>query len=737
MKRHVLVKISGLVAIFAAFCMAPHMMSSHPSSPMVELSSGDSWLAQLSGANVRVSDRANEALLAGSLSNLDEFDGFLRTFHLAATEPAFTCFSHGTPEEEAAILLKYPLLGNPPPPNPLAFFTGTSWTPVGEGLTLTWSLVPDGTFIPSFGTGAGASSDMFATFDAQFAAAGGRATWVSLVEQFLERWTELNGNTYVRITQAGVDWDDGAAFNTSPGSATRGDIRISGRSIDGGTGSNILAFNFFPTNADMVIDTDNNWANSANNFRFFRNVLMHEHGHGIGLFHLCSSNSNHLMEPFINTSFDGLQHDDVRAAQRQHGDPFEPDNTVAEATDLGIFNIGDSQIVGLVPSPNINFTDNLSIDDDSEEDWFQFTVTEETGVTILASPRGIAYDNSPQNGDGSCPGAPGIPINSTMASDLKLQLFNTAGFVCATGDNIGDVCATNVDCLPNDICIGGGANGLMCTSSLECPGGTCGATCGVPMAESDLAIGSEEVLSDVRLAVAGSYFIRVSGRVLDTADGQTQLYRLSVAVTDPPAALPPVAAVAPLNISKDRYISFDPSGNGSETVAIRVAVPGGGFKYVGNVQDQGASGFFAQLVNAPEFRVWPETVIHVRGCEFAPGNSYDVESTLDDIAFSTPFAAVTTSVPSPREYGDVIGVFNGIDWAAPDGLVTANDVLAVVLTFQLSPFAPHKARVDLVPQTANTIIAGDDILSVVLGFSSQPYPFGTDCSTGTCVPSCP
>ncbi len=734
MKRHVLLKLSGIVAIIVAVCLAPRMQSSYRSSPMINLSSGASWLAQVSGGDVRVYGGVDETLLSTSLANTDAFDGFLQTLNLAATTPAFTCFSHGTPEEEAAILLKYPDIGNPPAPNPLAFFTGSSWSPVGEGLTLTWSLVPDGTFIPAFNSGAGASSNMFATFDSQF---GGRARWINLVEQFLGRWTELNGNTYVRITQPGVDWDDGAAFNTSPGSATRGDIRISGRSIDGASGSNILAFNFFPTNADMVIDTDNSWASPTNNFRFFRNVLMHEHGHGIGLFHVCSSNSNHLMEPFINTTFDGLQHDDVRGAQRQHGDPFEPDNSIAEATDLGTFNIGDSQDVGTVPIPAINFTNNLSIDDDNEEDWFKFAVTEESGVTITVSPSGFTYDNSGQNGDGSCPGAPGSPYDSTEAADLNVTLYDEAGLICASGSNVGAVCTSNIDCLPNDTCIGGGADGLMCTDPVDCPDGTCGGICGVPMEVSDLPIGSAEVLADVRLPIAGNYYIRIGERLDDDIDGETQLYTLNIAVTTPPAASPPVAAISPFSFPKDRYITFDPSGNSATPIAIRVTVPGGGFKYVGNVQDLGAAGFFAKLVNAPEFRAWPETVIHVRGCEFAPGNSYVVESTLDDIEFSTPFVAMTTDVPLPREFGDIIGPFNGVDWEAPDGLVTANDITAVVLAFQLNPLAPHRSRVDLTPQIANTIIGGDDILAVVLGFSSQTYPYGSDCLTGTCVPSCP
>ncbi len=731
MKLNVWLKMSGLIVLTVAVYLAPQLWSTHWTSSTTAVSSGDAWLTRLSGGHVYSYDRT-ASLLPAELLDFDGFESFLQTLHLAAIQPTYTCFSRGTPEEQEAILRKYSDLGNPRPTDPLAFFSGSSWTPVGEGTTLTWSLVPDGTFIP--GSGA-APSNMFAVFDAQFAGVGGRAKWISLVEQFLGRWTELNGNTYVRITLPGVDWDDGASFSGSPGSSTRGDIRISGRSIDGATGSNVLAFNFFPTNGDMVIDTDNNWSNSANNFRFLRNVLMHEHGHGIGLAHVCSTNSKQLMEPFIDTSFDGVQHDDVRGGHRQHGDPFEPDNTVAQATDLGTLNIGDSIVVGTVPSPSISSTDNLSIDDDDEEDWFQFTVVEEVGVTISAIPRGLTYDNSQQFGDGSCDS--GNPFDSTATADLNLKLFAASGFVCASGDDLGTVCSSDTDCLPNDRCLGGSEDGVLCTAAVECPGGTCGGVCGVPLEESDLPIGLREDLTDVRLPVAGTYFVRVGERPDDDISGETQLYRFTINVTTPPAAKPPVAAIDPFGFPKDRYITFDPSANGITPIAIRVTVPGGGFKYVGNVQDLGSAGFFAELIATAEFRVWPETVLHVRGCEFAPGNAYVVESTLDDIEFSTQFMAVTTAVPAPREFGDVVGSFNGVDWAAPDGIVTTNDILAAVLNFQLNPIAPHKARVDLVPKVANTIIASDDILAVVRGFASDPYFFGTDCSTGTCIPSCP
>ena len=59
------------------------------------------------------------------------------------------------------------------------------------------------------------------------------------------------------------------------------DMRMAGHPIDGNSG--ILAFNYFPNTGDMVIDTsDNFFATTTSNSLRLRNVLAHEHGHGLG-----------------------------------------------------------------------------------------------------------------------------------------------------------------------------------------------------------------------------------------------------------------------------------------------------------------------------------------------------------------------------------------------------------------------------------------------------------------------
>ncbi len=328
------------------------------------------------------------------------------------------CFAPGTPPE---IMEAFTQATQPSDDSALAFFAGNSWSGIATPKHLTWSLVPDGITVPSTGIndnlGDPAPSELFARMDALFA--GNRALWIGLIEQMFDRWSQLTGVTYSRVTLGSNDWDDGGFFWASRRSATRGDIRIAMRNID--NASNVIAFNFFPTIGDMVLDRSENWAQSSNNFRFLRNVLMHEHGHALGLSHVCSSDTAQLMEPFINLSFDGLQHDDLRGGHRQHGDPFEPNDNAATASDLGLLAIGSSTTLGSVPAPPIANSSILSIETDGRNDWFSFTVDSPASVSVTITPVGRTYDSSPQVGR-NC--TSGNPVDSLRMANLDFTIFD-------------------------------------------------------------------------------------------------------------------------------------------------------------------------------------------------------------------------------------------------------------------------------------------------------------------------
>jgi len=259
----------------------------------------------------------------------------------------------------------------------------------------------------------------------------------------------------------------------------RGDVRIAGHNIDGGSGT--LAYNFFPNFSDMVIDTgDMNgpgsfYGNTANNSVRLRNVLMHEAGHGLGFNHVESNDAQFLMEPFINTNFQGPQFDDILALHRGYGDVFEFDgnDTAASATSLGVISDGQTVIIGedaadtVVDAADIDL---VSIDDDSDADLFSFTVNSSSTVDLTLTPLGPTYNQGPQNGSQST-------FVSQSQSDLTLAVVDTDGTTVLSIANSG-------------------------------------------------GIGVGETLSNIPLAAAGQYFVRVTG-----SNNAVQLYQLALTVS--------------------------------------------------------------------------------------------------------------------------------------------------------------------------------------------------------------
>jgi len=143
----------------------------------------------------------------------------------------------------------------------------------GDPVTITWSILPDGTAIASNGSIPSESSDPSNLIAFLNGIYGNQVTWLALMQQTFDRWEELTGIRYVYEPN-----DDGAAFPSSDGDlGVRGDVRIGGHYIDGGF--NTLAYNYGPPRGDMVIDTGDSYFNTtSDNSLRFRNVIAHEHG---------------------------------------------------------------------------------------------------------------------------------------------------------------------------------------------------------------------------------------------------------------------------------------------------------------------------------------------------------------------------------------------------------------------------------------------------------------------------
>lgn len=347
--------------------------------------------------------------------------------------PPQLCFAPGTPVEvvEAVDTLTATWGGRDAYQFPdTARWSSTAYQPdgnlaQGDPTTLSWSIIPDGTSIAAFNPSLGESndpSDLIAFLDGIYGGSNESdlqmKPWFSIFENVFARWGELTGNTYIYEAN-----DDGRRLGliSWPGVVgVRGDIRVGGHAIDGNSG--VLAYNFYPDVGNMVFDTsDNFYENTSNDSHRLRQVTLHEHGHGLGIAHVCPVNETKLMEPFYSDMFLGPQFDDILAGQRGYGDPNEPNDDDGEATDLGALGNGSYGVSG------------AGIDDEGDSDWYRVELTAGRRLSVTVSPVGSSYLSGPQNLNGSC--SAGEMFDALAEQDLGVEIIWTdGGSVLAAAD---------------------------------------------------------------------------------------------------------------------------------------------------------------------------------------------------------------------------------------------------------------------------------------------------------------
>jgi hypothetical protein len=399
-----------------------------------------------------------------------------------AGRPA-VCFAPDTPEATIEDFYRFYYPENNPELSLFQFEDVDRWTTTatnggglsqGDPTTITWSIVPDGTALPFGPAGADepqANSTLIARLDLIYGddpnADLTTRSWFPLFVQVFDRWAQLSGNTYVYEANDSGNPVSGAY----PGVlGVRGDVRIGGHLIDGNSG--ILAYNYFPNHGDMVIDTaDNFYEDLTGNSLGLRNVLAHEHGHGLGFQHVCPVNQTKLMEPFVSDMFDGPQHDDTLAVNRGYGDRFEDNNTSGTATSLG--------------SPGFAMVaiDDVSIDDNSDVDWYSLTVAGLTQLDVALNPIGFTYLNGVQEPNGC---TPGTSFNSLIINNLGVEV--------------------------------------------RAPNGTT-----VMASANSNPAGQSESIAALQLASAGTYFVRVFGGGVNNV----QLYNLDLILSNGDPNAPP------------------------------------------------------------------------------------------------------------------------------------------------------------------------------------------------------
>ncbi|MCC6285696.1 MAG: matrixin family metalloprotease, partial [Phycisphaerales bacterium] len=287
----------------------------------------------------------------------------------------------------------------------------------GDPITLTYSFPPDGTFVPNI-NGFSGNNQLNAWMNGLY---GDQAAWQPLFDQVFARWSQVMGVRYVYEPN-----DDGVTLNQNAGVlGVRGDLRIAAIPLDGNSG--ILAYNNFPNDGDMVLDAFDSFYNvTASNSLRLRNVAAHEHGHGSGMLHVCPANQTKLMEPFISTAYDGPQNDDVQNGNRHYGDRFEFDanNSLGNATDLGAFAANGST----------NFAQ-LSIDDNTDQDYYKITVSGPHQLTFTATPIGSTYLQGTQTS--AC--NTGSNRNSLAIHDLRVRILASDGVTVLADSNAAPI----------------------------------------------------------------------------------------------------------------------------------------------------------------------------------------------------------------------------------------------------------------------------------------------------------
>jgi hypothetical protein len=334
---------------------------------------------------------------------------------------ASLCFvNNPTPEELENIMTRFQAL--PPGLSPFdsRYFTATPvWTGSGgQGSSgtatkanLTYSFPADNVTWGDGQNGPSAPNNLHASFMTLFGS-GNEDHGFELIRQALTAWHRFNGINYTEVA------DDNVAFTSSTSHvATRGDIRIGANPQ--GTSSGVLAYDHFPSGgSDMTINSDYFPASQLalgladNNYRYLRNVVSHEHGHGLGFIHPVPCNATKLMEPFINLNFETTQIDEKRGAGRNYGDRWSGNSSGAAAADFG--NLTTPFLRSVVER-------NLSTNGSAVSDWFKFTIDSAQDVMITVAPTGSSYTEGQQTS--GCSGTTAT-VNAQQAGNLNFELRN-------------------------------------------------------------------------------------------------------------------------------------------------------------------------------------------------------------------------------------------------------------------------------------------------------------------------
>jgi hypothetical protein len=271
-------------------------------------------------------------------------------------------------------------------------------------------------------------------------------------------------------------------------------------------------------------------------------------------------------------------------------------------------------------------------------------------------------------------------------------------------------------------------------------------TCG----DDSCGVGGGPATVTINMVQGRCYTIRLGGWNNSVGSGTLEINALGVC--NPPPALEP----EPAGFGKNRFISFEVNGDGSNSSALRVRLtslhhpvppPSGGpspdfsalegeFRYVNLFRDGQNDPIFdcpdsvphpqykcARLSCTPEYRNWAGelagAVLHVTGEHVAPSSMYDVAflpggcaGAEETCGLASPNLAVSTV-----RWGDVdaSGTANAMDIARVVDKVAARAGSLPEYRCLLEPRDPN-------PTSKN--VTAMDLARIVDAVKGAPYPFG-------------